>query len=93
MPFSIYSLLGVASLPSRAKKLIKRYVVLVMLAHALFMLSNTFFILFIIDYLGYAEAGLLLGLYFLIHAVFDYPTGVLGDWIGQKWILFMAYFC
>ncbi|MFX0066451.1 MAG: MFS transporter [Candidatus Hermodarchaeota archaeon] len=88
---SIYSLVGVENLPYRAKKLVKRYLILITIAHSLFMLSNTFFILFVIDYIGYTEAGLLLGVYFFIHAVFDYPTGVLGDWIGQKWILFIAY--
>lgn len=55
------------------------------------MLSNTFFILFIIQNLGYIEASLLLAINFVIHALLDYPTGIIGDWIGQRWILLIAY--
>lgn len=87
----LYNQLGVGELPQRTKSLVKKFLLLQIPAHSLFMLSNTFFILFIIDNLGYIEAGLLLSMNFLIHALIDYPTGVIGDWIGQRWILFIAF--
>ena len=34
--------------------------------------------------------GLLIGFFFIVQAVTDYPTGVLSDWIGQRWIMFIA---
>ncbi len=86
-----YDKLGVGSLPVRTKRLVRKYLFLILPANSLFMLSNTFFILFIIDSIGYVEASFLLAINFIIHAVLDYPTGIIGDWIGQRWILFFAY--
>jgi MFS family permease len=40
---------------------------------------------------GYQQLGVLLAISFLIQAIFDYPSGVIGDWIGQRWVLFVAY--
>lgn len=84
-------ILGVEKLPNRAQGLVQKFVVALMFADFLFYLSSTFYVLFVIDAVGYAQLGLLLAASFLLQAVLDYPSGALGDWIGQKWVLFIAY--
>ena len=54
---------------------------------------STFFILFLLDVITFKELGLLLAIQLGVIAVLDYPTGALGDWIGHKWVLFLAYCC
>ncbi len=87
----LFTKLGVIDLSNQAHSLIKKFLIYSILITTLFMLSNTFYILFFIDAIGYGEVGILLAIGFLTQAVFDYPTGVLSDWIGQKWVLFVAF--
>ncbi|MHA2273870.1 MAG: MFS transporter [Candidatus Hodarchaeales archaeon] len=87
----LMTILGVQQLPDRAQGLVQKFVVVLIFADFLFYLSSTFYVLFVIDSVGYAQLGLLLAVRFLLQAVLDYPSGVLGDWIGQKWVLFIAY--
>ncbi|PWI46268.1 hypothetical protein CEE45_17735 [Candidatus Heimdallarchaeota archaeon B3_Heim] len=54
------------------------------------MITNTFLILFTLEFLSLPELSILLALQAIIQAISDYPTGALGDWIGQRWILFIA---
>ncbi|MFW9917520.1 MAG: MFS transporter [Candidatus Thorarchaeota archaeon] len=84
-------LLGVHQLPNRAQGLVQKFVVVLIFADFLFYLSSTFYVLFVIDSVGFAQLGLLLAVRFLLQALLDYPSGALGDWIGQKWVLFIAY--
>jgi MFS family permease len=52
---------------------------------------GTFTILFFLDYLNFIEVGLLLALGMFIQALTDYPTGALGDYVGQKNVLVIAF--
>jgi MFS family permease len=54
------------------------------------MITNTFLILFTLEFLSLAELSIILALQAILQAMSDYPTGALGDWIGQRWILFIA---
>ncbi|MHA1449637.1 MAG: hypothetical protein ACTSP4_09485, partial [Candidatus Hodarchaeales archaeon] len=84
-------ILGIQLLPHRAKTLIHKAVISTTLMQLFFALSNTFFVLFVLDNVGYDMLGILISISFIVQAVLDYPTGVIGDWIGQKWLLFSAY--
>jgi len=53
--------------------------------------SSTFLILHVIDLVGFKKLGVILAISFLTSAVTDFPTGVLADWLGHKWILTFAY--
>jgi MFS family permease len=55
------------------------------------MISDTFFILYIIDAVKNSGLGIVLFFGFLIQALFDYPTGVIADWIGQRFVLFFSF--
>ena len=54
-------------------------------------LSSTFLILFAIDQLGFASAGIMASVMLLTQVIFDYPSGSIGDWIGQRWVLVAAF--
>ncbi|MHA1966662.1 MAG: hypothetical protein ACW964_02555 [Candidatus Hodarchaeales archaeon] len=49
-------------------------------------MSGTFFILKALEYVSYEELGILLAVQFTVQIIIDYPTGTVGDWIGQKYV-------
>jgi MFS family permease len=55
------------------------------------MLSSTFYFLFIVELIGLTEAAFLITVAFIIQGLIDYPSGALGDKIGQKKVIFIAY--
>ncbi len=72
------------------------------LAAMSFMMSTTFFAVFVAESLvgpalyltlGMALVGQLTLVGAIVQLVFDYPTGGIGDWIGQRWILLTAFLC
>jgi MFS family permease len=83
--------LGTDELPPLAQGLIQRFVLLISLQTSLYLISRTFYVLVIIDYVGFQTLGLFLAVSALLQAILDYPSGVLGDWIGQRWVLTSAF--
>ena len=73
------------------KSLMKRYIIYQMIITIVIMISDTFFILYIIDAIGNSGLGIVLFFGFLVQAIFDYPTGVIADWIGQRYVLFFSF--
>ncbi|MHA2271360.1 MAG: MFS transporter [Candidatus Hodarchaeales archaeon] len=87
----LMTVLRTQNLPNRAQTLVQKIVIAVIFMQFVWTLSETFYVLFVIDSVGYADLGLLLAISFLLQSCLDYPSGALGDWIGQKWILFGAF--
>ncbi|MFW9991728.1 MAG: hypothetical protein ACFFD4_06685 [Candidatus Odinarchaeota archaeon] len=58
-----------------------------------FMLSSTFQVLYTIDHLGFALASVTVAIMFLVQLVTDYPSGSLGDLIGQRWVMTISFTC
>jgi MFS family permease len=83
--------LGIKDLPEQAQNLVHKGVFLVSLLDFAWFLSTSFYVLFVIDMVGIEKLGVLLAVSFLLQAVLDYPSGALGDWIGQRWILFIGF--
>ena len=89
----IITFLGIReSLPHNAQGLIQKFLILASFQSMIFFVSGTFYVLFIIDKVGFTELGILVGISFLVQATLDYPSGSLGDWLGQRWILATAFF-
>ena len=89
----IVNFLGIRdSLPLKAQGLVQKYLLLASFQSMMFFISGTFYVLFVIDKVGYQELGILVGISFLVQALLDYPSGSLGDWLGQRWILATAFF-
>ena len=55
-------------------------------------LSWTFFSLYAIDKMGFTLTGIMLAVMLFTQFIFDYPSGSMGDYIGQRWVLTGAYF-
>ncbi|MHA2203501.1 MAG: MFS transporter [Candidatus Hodarchaeales archaeon] len=54
-------------------------------------LSSTFYVLFSIDHIGFALTAVCTSIMLATQLLFDYPSGSLGDWIGQRWVLAIAF--
>jgi MFS family permease len=70
------------------------------LANFTFVMSTTFYLIFVAEALGGGDyiAGLplvatLVVIQMAIQLVLDYPTGAIGDWIGQRYIMASATLC
>ncbi|MHA2278862.1 MAG: hypothetical protein ACXAC2_24040, partial [Candidatus Kariarchaeaceae archaeon] len=86
----LHRFFDIASLNNHAKKFITRSLMMMLVYTFIVMLTNTFLILYALETLSIKQLGLILGIKFGIQALTDYPTGALGDWIGQRWVLFIA---
>jgi hypothetical protein len=75
----IKEFLGIQTLPDKAQNLMNKYMILSLTGAFLGNLSSTFFILYIIDAVRYAQAGIITSFMLLIQLVTDYPSGSLGD--------------
>jgi MFS family permease len=65
-------------------------------------MSTTFYMIFVADQLGggpgmFMEGlglvGILVIIQLAVQTLLDYPTGAVGDWIGQRWIISSAFVC
>ncbi len=86
----LHKILGITTLNSDAKQFISKAVSLIFIYTFIVMITNTFLILFTLEFLSLTELSIILALQAILQAISDYPTGAIGDWIGQRWILFIA---
>ncbi|MFX1284830.1 MAG: MFS transporter [Promethearchaeota archaeon] len=85
--------LGIESLPEEAKSMVKNFLTIELLNSFLFSLSSTFYILNAIDKIGFTLAAVITSVMLMIQLMCDFPSGSLGDYIGQKWVMTLAYIC
>ena len=82
---------GIAEMSSESQPVALKFLCLQLSRIASFQIVSTFFILFLLDVITFKELGLLLAIQFGIVAVLDYPSGALGDLLGHRWVLLLAY--
>ncbi|MHA2105995.1 MAG: MFS transporter [Candidatus Hodarchaeales archaeon] len=92
MTISLSSVLASKGLPDQAQTIVKKYFIFSALMRGIFMLSSTFYFLFIVELVGISEAAFLITIGLLLQGLIDYPFGAIGDRIGQKKVIFLAYF-
>jgi MFS family permease len=68
------------------------------LMQATIAISTTFYLIFVAEALGNGDfivgmtlVAVLVVIQMTVQTTFDYPTGVIGDWIGQRYILATAF--
>jgi MFS family permease len=93
---------GMAGESDRAKRLVKIVVSFTPISAIAFMMSTTFYSIFIartlfpspspLEY-GMAVVGILSTIGLAVESLLDYPSGGLGDWVGQRWIIFTSMIC
>ncbi|UCG00348.1 MAG: MFS transporter [Candidatus Heimdallarchaeota archaeon] len=89
----IYRYLSIESLPEQTRSLTMKFLIIQLLNSFLFSLSSTFYILNAIDKIGFTQAAIITSVMLLIQLMCDFPSGSLGDYIGQKWVMTLAYTC
>ena len=98
----VKSFLGLPDATDKVIRLAKIMGILGPLANVIFTLSTTFFVIFIAEALGggpgmYLQGmglvGTLVVVQMIVQIVLDYPTGAVGDWIGQRYIIAGAQIC
>ncbi|MFX0014161.1 MAG: MFS transporter [Promethearchaeota archaeon] len=87
----INKILGTQELPSQAQYYMRVFLYLSMIISFLGSLSSTFYVLFSIDHIGFALTAVCTSIMLATQLLFDYPSGALGDWIGQRWVLAIAF--
>ncbi|MFX0087900.1 MAG: hypothetical protein ACFFAU_19770 [Candidatus Hodarchaeota archaeon] len=79
-------------LDTKTRAFLIRYLIIDSTRLIAFSISGMFIILYLLDTLTPTEVGLLFAVNYLILTLVDYPTGVLGDVIGHKKVMLIAYF-
>ncbi|MFX0205591.1 MAG: MFS transporter [Candidatus Hodarchaeota archaeon] len=87
----INKILGTQELPTQAQYYMRTFLYLSMIISFLGSLSSTFYVLFSIDHIGFALTAVCSSIMLATQLIFDYPSGSLGDWIGQRWVLAIAF--
>jgi len=89
------SFMGFTEVDEKAIRLGKILMVLMPTANIIFTLSSTFYTIFVAEALGGAGGfieglgllGILVAIQMVTQALLDYPSGALGDAIGQRWVI------
>ncbi|MHA2363568.1 MAG: MFS transporter [Candidatus Hodarchaeales archaeon] len=92
MKNALFSFLGIKEVSKEGKSFIIKAFFLYNGYNFLFWLVCTFLILHVLDYVSFLELGFLIAFSFFIQAITDYPTGVLSDWLGQRFIMCISAF-
>ena len=86
----IVNFVGFHDLHPQTRKLMTRFGLFQTANAALYALTGVIFVLFIIDKVGFLKTSQYLAIMVLVQLLIDYPSGTLGDYIGQRWVLFAA---
>jgi MFS family permease len=89
------SFMGFSEADDKALRLGRILMILMPTANIIFTLSSTFYTIFIAEALGGAGGfieglgllGVLVAIEMITQTVLDYPSGALGDAIGQRWVI------
>jgi MFS family permease len=91
---------GIAEPTENVVRLVKILSVLLPAFAASFQISTTFWMIYIAESLGNGDyfagltlVGFLVVIQMAIQTLLDYPTGALGDWIGQRYVIASALLC
>ncbi|KXH71399.1 MAG: hypothetical protein AM326_11825 [Candidatus Thorarchaeota archaeon SMTZ-45] len=91
---------GIAEPTENVVRFIKIISVLLPAFAASFQISTTFWMIYIAESLGNGDyiagltfVGFLVVIQMAIQTALDYPTGALGDWIGQRYVISSALLC
>ncbi len=91
---------GIAEPNENVVRLVKILSVLLPTFAASFQISTTFWMIYIAESLGNGDyfagltlVGFLVVIQMAIQTALDYPTGAIGDWIGQRYVISSALLC
>jgi MFS family permease len=91
LTYSLNNFLGITELSGEAQSFIRKYSLYIAFSSFFWFLSQTFFTLYLIEKLGFTSTGFILSVIVGVQLIFDYPSGALSDYFGQRWVLSIGY--
>ncbi|MHA2097719.1 MAG: MFS transporter [Candidatus Kariarchaeaceae archaeon] len=82
---------GIKDLPEDAKHILMKFFYLILTVSFFASMGQSFILLHFIDIQGFRVAGLLMSIVAVSQLVSDYPSGSLGDFIGQRFVLSLSF--
>ncbi|MHA2029480.1 MAG: MFS transporter [Candidatus Kariarchaeaceae archaeon] len=82
--------LGLGELPEQSQRLLKLFFYILFFIMLTTGMGQTFIILHYLETFGFKDGAVLLSITFLVQFLTDYPSGSLGDYIGQRIVLTIA---
>ena len=83
--------LAIGEYSDEAQRMIINFYILSGLMQAAFLISSAFYVIFVIDLVGFAQYGVLVAFSLILQALIDFPTSVVSDWLGYRFVLGIAY--
>lgn len=93
MKARIQQLFGISEMAPASHSTATRFLILQLTRVASIQIVSTFLVLFLLDEITFEEMGIIFAIQLLVVGFLDYPTGALGDTIGHRQVLFIAYIC
>lgn len=88
------SFMGFTEADEKAMHLGRVLMILLPTANIIFTLSSTFYTIFVAEALGGGDfieglglLGVLVAIEMVVQTALDYPSGALGDWLGQRYVI------
>ncbi|MFQ5979907.1 MAG: MFS transporter [Candidatus Heimdallarchaeota archaeon] len=89
----LYKRADIAKMTPRSQSLATKFFFLHSTLVAQYQIAQTFLVLYLLEIISFAELGILFATQAALTALLDYPTGALGDAIGQRNVLTLSYVC
>ncbi|MFW9930202.1 MAG: MFS transporter [Candidatus Thorarchaeota archaeon] len=86
------NLFGIHNSSSPLRNLMRKYSFFSLSYQFLFLFSDTFLMFYVLQYVKFSQFGILIAIMYLVQTLTDYPSGNLGDYIGQRWVIAIAFF-
>lgn len=87
----LHKYLNIDHYPNESKELISSYFLLSGLMYGALQISAAFYVIFILDIVGFAKYGILISASLVFQAIVDFPSSVIADWLGRRFVLVVAY--
>ncbi|OLS26292.1 MAG: hypothetical protein HeimC2_15360 [Candidatus Heimdallarchaeota archaeon LC_2] len=89
--FSVNRFLGLEDQSDVIKSVFNRFLLFVLIENLVSGIASTFFILYVIDSVGFKQASIITSIILLVKLITDYPSGSLSDKIGQGKVMALSY--
>ncbi len=88
---SLSRYLGLEKQSGEIKSIFRKFILIVLLENLVQGIASSFFILYIIDEIGFEKASIVSSVLLFAKLITDYPSGSLSDYIGQGRVLALSY--
>ncbi|MCE7737561.1 MAG: MFS transporter [Candidatus Heimdallarchaeota archaeon] len=87
----LHRYLKIEDYPEESKEMISIYFLFSGLMYGGLQLTTAFYVIYILGIVGFAKYGILISASLVFQALVDFPSSVIADWLGRKFVLIFAY--